>query len=241
MIRSFLSETGSEVLKARRAPEYVVPTLMLPVAFYGLFAVAMAPGADASRYLLATYGVFAVMGPAIFGFGIGVAQERESGWLAWREAVPASRLSFIAAKALVTVLFGMMALALVYAMAGFIGGVALSRAHWTAMFSIHLVSVVPFVLLGLSLGFALPSNAAVAVANLVFLLLAAFGGLWMPLSMMPDFFQTIALALPSFHLGQLALAASGQQDFDLQHALIPAIESSLLLLLANWLSRRTGT
>ncbi len=84
------AETGAGILQAVRSPEFVLPTLALPVAFYLLFGVVLSPGGgDRAAYLLATYGIFAVMGPAIFGFGAGVANERERGWLNIRRVSPA--------------------------------------------------------------------------------------------------------------------------------------------------------
>ena len=44
-----LIESGAEVLKALRAPEYVIPTLVLPVAFYSLFGVVLSMGGGNSR------------------------------------------------------------------------------------------------------------------------------------------------------------------------------------------------
>jgi len=58
-LNAFFNECGAEILKAVRAPEYILPTLVLPVAFYALFAFAIPnSGVDSARYLLATYGVF---------------------------------------------------------------------------------------------------------------------------------------------------------------------------------------
>ena len=69
----FANEAGAEVLKAVRAPEFILPTLLMPCAFYTIFGVVLSSSSDNAAYLLATYGVFAVMAPSIFGFGVGVA------------------------------------------------------------------------------------------------------------------------------------------------------------------------
>jgi len=42
--------------------------------------------------------------------------------------------------------------------------------------------------------------------------MAVMGGLWMPIAVLPEVIQTIAWALPSYHLGELALMAAGQSD-----------------------------
>jgi DNA-binding CsgD family transcriptional regulator len=72
------AEARAELVRSFRMPESALPTLLLALAFYGLFGVALArPGSGTAAYLLATYGVFAAMGPALFGFGAGVGYERE--------------------------------------------------------------------------------------------------------------------------------------------------------------------
>jgi len=70
---AFVTEAGAEIYKALRAPEFLLPTLLMPVAFFSLFAIVLPGSSDNTGYLLATFGVFAVMGPAVFGFGVAVA------------------------------------------------------------------------------------------------------------------------------------------------------------------------
>lgn len=201
------AETGAELLQSLRAPEFVLPTLLLPTVFYMIFGIMMSRGGpEVATFLLATYGVFAVMGPALFGFGAGVASEREKGWLSLKRAAPAPAASFIGAKLISTLVFASLALMPIYAAAGFLGGVSLSRGEWALLLATHLSAVVPFALIGLSLGFSFGANAAIAMANIVFLGLAVLGGLWFPVTMFPGLMQTLALGLPSFHLAQISLS-----------------------------------
>ncbi len=46
-----------------------------------------------------------------------------------------------------------------------------------------------------------------ALSNLLFIGLAVLGGSWMPLSVFPPALQQVALALPTYHMSALALAA----------------------------------
>jgi ABC-2 type transport system permease protein len=205
----YAAEIGAELKKLVRAPEFIAPTLILPVVFYTLFAVILPGSNQNAPYLLATFGVFAVMGPALFGFGAGVAAERERGWLKLKRAVPAPAFSYIVSKTTATLLMALVSLALVYAVAAFAGGVVLEGAAWASLLAIHAIAALPFVFAGLTLGFFLSANAAVAVANLIFLALSILGGLWIPIIAFPDMMQSIAWALPSFHLAEIALSASG--------------------------------
>ncbi|MFK8013853.1 MAG: ABC transporter permease [Gammaproteobacteria bacterium] len=237
---AFLSEAGAELLKAVRAPEFLLPTLLMPVAFYSLFAIVL-PGSRANAaYLLATFGVFAVMGPAIFGFGVAVATERERGWLDIKRASPASGLAYIGAKLAATVVFASLALVLIYAIAGFVGGVAMPRSVWASLLVVHLVGAVPFALIGLTLGFSLNANGAIAVTNVIFLALAALGGLWIPMVVMPPTMQTFAQFLPSYHMAELALAvANTAGDRPVWfHVSVISVMTALLTASALWAWRR---
>ena len=203
---AWINEAGAELLKALRAPEFLLPTMLMPVAFYTLFAVVMPGSNQNAPYLLATFGVFAVMGPAIFGFGAAVASERERGWLDIKRASPASGAQYIVAKLFATVFFAALALALIYAVGAFVAGVGLPRSAWFGLLGVHLAGAVPFALIGLALGFSFNANGAVAISNVVFLALASLGGLWIPVMAFPTALQSFATWLPSYHLAELALA-----------------------------------
>jgi len=235
-MNAFVCETGAEILKAIRAPEFLLPTLLMPCAFYSLFGVMLGGGGKNASYLLATYGVFAVMGPAIFGFGVGVASERDRGWLQLKRAVPAPAYTYVAAKVVTTILFATLALMPIYLIAGFFGDVVFSRSTWLSLFVTHIVSCIPFVLIGLSLGFSLSAGGAVAVSNIVFLGLSILGGLWFPVFIFPSVMQNLAKLTPSYHLAELALSAIGlsNQGTYSFHVNSIAIMSSLFLGVALW-------
>lgn len=207
--QAFFQEVGAEMLKSFREPAFVVPTILLPVGFYALFAIALPGSSNNAPYLLATFGIFAVLGPAIFGFGASVANERERGWLYLKLASPAPVFSYILAKLSATLVFSAAALVLIYLVSAFGAGVRLEQHVWANLFLIHLSAAIPFVLVGLTIGFLFSANAAVAVSNIVFMTFAALGGLWMPVEIFPPILQQTASVLPSFHLGQLALGISG--------------------------------
>jgi ABC-2 type transport system permease protein len=208
----YAREAVTEIIKSARMPQFIVPTILLPPAFYALFALGMGNGnVEIATRTLATFGVFAVMGPALFGFGANVAGERESGQLELKRLSPMPAGAHIAAKLAATIVFSVIAFAIIYGLAIF-AGVDLSLAQWALLTSVHVIAVLPFALIGLGFGYHLGQKAAIAMANIVFLAMAVMGGLWMPVAVLPEFIQTIAWALPSYHLGELALMAVGQSD-----------------------------
>ena len=77
-----LREIRYELLRWLRTPSFALPTLLFPAMFYLLFGVVLNRGNPAAAvYLMARYGVFGVMAPALFGFGVGLVLDRERGLL----------------------------------------------------------------------------------------------------------------------------------------------------------------
>ena len=64
----YLLEAKTEFLKAFRMPAFSIPSLIFPVMFYVFFALVFnrgGMGGQMPTYLLATYGVFGIMGPCL--------------------------------------------------------------------------------------------------------------------------------------------------------------------------------
>lgn len=205
----FMRESVAELRKNLRLPQFALPTIITPAVFYGLFAIALNKGGpDAAVYSLATFGVFAATGPALFGFGAGVAVERENGLIELKRVSPLPGGAYVVAKLVSAAVMAALALVLIYGLS-LIAGVRMPAAQWAQLVAVHLVAVIPFALIGFSIGMRIGAKGAIAAANAFYLGFSILGGLWMPITMLPPWMQNLAWATPSFHLGQLALAVTG--------------------------------
>ena len=105
MNRVYWMESKMELLKMARLKQYSLSTIGFPLMFYCFFGLAMAssyPGpVSISRYALATYGAFGVMGATLYAFGTGVAVERGLGWLEVKRASPMPPAAYFVAKGVV--------------------------------------------------------------------------------------------------------------------------------------------
>ena len=203
-------EAVAELKRTSRLPQFLVPTVLTPAAFYGLFtlAVARSPSPDYALQTLAGYGVFAATGPALFGFGAGVAMEREQGLIELKRVSPMPAGAYVAAKLVAAVATTALALVLIDALA-IIAGVRLPAATWVALTLLHLGSAIPFALIGFGMGMRMSGKGAVAVANALFLGGSVLGGLWIPTVMLPGWMRSLGQMTPSYHLGQLARGIVG--------------------------------
>ena len=213
--RVYTLEAKHEFLRLLRSPSFAVPTLLFPAMFYFLFAVLFTSGRGdyhANVYLLATYGVFGVMAPGLFGFGVSVALDRDRGWLLLKRAQPMPPGAYLASKLAMAMLFSVVIFTLLAALGTTLGGVRLAVESWAALLVVEVLGVLPFCALGLFVGTLVNGQAAPAVINLIYLPMSFLSGLWMPVTVLPAAVRGIAPLWPAYHLGQLALAAVGQPN-----------------------------
>jgi ABC-2 type transport system permease protein len=212
MLRIYWMESKTEFLKFIRMRAYVVFTVLFPLMFYCLFGLAMpqqhGPNAmpPMARYLLATYGVFGVMGAMLYGFGVGVAVECGLGWLELKRASPMPPAAYLFAKGAVSLLFGGIVVALLFAMGAAFGGVQMPAWQWLELAATLIAGAIPFCALGLIIGNLAGPNSASAAVNSLYMPMAFCGGLWIPYDFLPHGIQHFAQFLPTFHFAQLALA-----------------------------------
>lgn len=203
-------ESKFEWLKSVRNPAFALPAILFPALFYTFFGVLMNQhNPQAATYLLCTYGTFGVIGPALFSFGAGLAVERGQGWLDIKDASPMPGSAQIISRLLVSMGFSVMILASLGLVAFTMTDVSLSLAQVLTLSTILIFGGLPFCLLGLTLGLLLKAESAPAVVNLVYLPMSFLSGLWLPITMLPNFLQSFAEFLPPFHLSQLALKVVG--------------------------------
>lgn len=239
--RSYVLEAKCELLRLLREPAFGVPVIAFPAFFYVLFGVLLNRGnANAAEYLLATYGVFGVVGAAMFGFGVTIAIDREQGFLRLKRALPTPPGAPLLAKMAMAMVFAAIISVVLALLATTLAGVRLSPGQWGLLLLVNVLGSLPFAAIGLYIGTLVGGNAAPAVLNLVYLPMAFLSGLWLPLAMLPAIFGKLAAAWPAYHLGQVALKVVGHdagQPLWL-HAIVLAAVMAVFALLAQ---RRLST
>lgn len=240
--RAYALEARNECLRYLRSPGFLLPTLLFPAVFYLMFGVLLArPGTEASRYLLAAYGTFGVMGPGLFGFGISFAMERENGLLTLKRAMPMPPLAYLAGKMLMAMAMSAAVLTLLVLIALFVAKVPVTGAQIAALYAWNVPGALPFCALGLLLGTLATGQGSAAVINMIYLPMAFLSGLWFPLAALPKMVQAIAPAMPSYHLNALALDAVGIHEVNaLPHVAVLAAFTAVMLALAARRLRRAG-
>ena len=197
-------ETTTDLKSVFRNAGFVFPTLAFPSIFYIFFGIVMAQG-NTNTYLLVSYVIFGVMGPALFNFGVNVATEREKGWLTLKRLSPMPAFYYLLAKTFTALCFSTLIFILLGTLAVVFANVSMATSQWLSFYALTILGTLPFCMLGLWLGLTFSSKSAPATVNLIYLPMAILSGLWLPIAMLPGIIQHIAWALPSYHLSQIGL------------------------------------
>lgn len=207
--RIYALETKTEFLRLLRSPTFVMATIGFPLMFYlifGLtFATQFAGGLNVLTYTLATYGTFGVIGVSLFAFGVGISNERRSGWLRIKRASPMPPEAFFVGKICVAFLYNALTVALLFSVAFLFAGVRMPATEWASLGATLISAVIPFSTLGFAFGYLASAQSSSAFANLFHLPMGFASGLWIPLHQLPQWIQDIAPFLPYYHFAQLAL------------------------------------
>lgn len=191
-------------LDLARYPGYVVPTVIFPAMFFALFDMPFARrNVEIANSTTLAFIVFAIVGVTLYQFGVGIAQERGRPWERYLRTLAVPVLVRFAARVLTAVLFGILAALVVAFVARVFTPIDLTLGQWLRAFVYAFFGGVPFVLIGISIGYWTSARAAVPIATAANLLLAYAGGLWMPPDDLPNFVAKISPYLPTRQFADL--------------------------------------
>jgi ABC-2 type transport system permease protein len=210
----YMKEAKYEFLKYLRLRVYTASVLSFPIMFYVLFGLVLNSkeaigGTHVPIYLIATYGTFGVMGASLFGTAAGLASDRGLGWLQVKRASPMPPFAYFVAKIIVSMIFSTIIVLALFGLGIAFGNVRMPVAEFARLLATLVAGSLPFSAMGLALGYFTGPNSAPPTINLIYLPMSFCSGLWVPFMFLPHAVQKIALALPPFHLSQLALSVVG--------------------------------
>ncbi|HET8899815.1 MAG TPA: ABC transporter permease [Rhodanobacteraceae bacterium] len=213
VLGAYLAEARSECLRYLRMPSFMLPVLLFPALFYLVFGILMnrATGTGAAHYLLASYAVFGVMSPGLFGFGVSLSLERDGGLLTLKRALPMPPGAYLVGKMLMAMLTAAIVVCLLLGMGLLLAHLPLTPGQAVALLLTGVLGVLPFCALGMWVGMLVKGQGAPGLLQLVYLPMAFLSGLWFPLPMLPHALQSIAPLWPSYHLDRIAMAAIAVQ------------------------------
>ena len=234
-----LTHARFQLTETARTPIAVIGSAFWPAASMLAFVVPFA-GDDPvmATYATASMVTFAVMSTNLFQYGIGVADDRVQPWEPYVRTLPAGAVPRFAGRLLSGLALMAFSLLPVVIIAAFLTAATLTPLAFLAAAGVTAVIAVPFILMGLAIGYSLPPKAAIVVAQVLFFPLAFGGGLMTAPGGAPGFVENIAPYLPTGASVRLMWAAVG--DFPLQVGSVLSLIAWIVALagVALWAYRR---
>lgn len=198
------------LLETMRVPIAVISALAFPALALLFFVVPQE--VVAANPLFATQAVialavFAVMSNALFSFGLGIAEDREKPWDPYLRTLPVPGVSRVLGYVFSTGLIGLVAVLPVIAIGGFF--TAAEASVWGILGGLLaiIVSALPFMLIGVCVGYSFPAKAAIAIVQIVMFGFAFAGGLFLPPVMFAPWLDTLSTFFPSRQARELVIWA----------------------------------
>jgi ABC-2 type transport system permease protein len=220
LIRCYTMEAKYSLLRLLRAPAFAIPTFLFPTMFYllvgFLFGAFRSKEPAAASHIFTGFATMAAMTPGLFGFGIGLAMEREQGLFNYKRALPMPPSASLVGSVATCVISVIVAVGLLAVTGVSLRTVSLSALDVAKIVLLAAFGTIPFCSLGLWLGSMTSAKGAPAIVNILYLILIYFSGLFVPL---PESIRAVVLASPAFYLHQLTLASIGARNFIVGSAL----------------------
>lgn len=189
-----------QFLETVRIPIAVLGNVLFPSLSMFFFVVpqtTVAGNPEFATTAVAALGLFAVCSASLFTYGLGVAEDRQLPFYPFLRSLPAGPGPQMVARVLnggIFSLFGLLPLILI----GWLFTAAtVTPGQLLAGIGTILGVSVPFVLLGMAIGYALSAKAALPVVQIILFPLAFAGGLFLPPQMFPGWLDAISQATPT--------------------------------------------
>lgn len=198
------------LIETARVPIALIGSLVFPGLALLFFVVPQRVVADNAEYATAaviSLSVFAVMSNALFGFGLNIAQNRESPWDPYLRTLPAPGVSRVLAQVFSTGALGLAAILPVVVLGAlFTAADATPLGVVAGLIALALGSL-PFMFIGIAIGYAMPMKAAIAVVQIIMFGFAFLGGLFLPPLLFAPWLDAISLFTPSRQARELVIWA----------------------------------
>ncbi|MDN4525799.1 ABC transporter permease [Fictibacillus fluitans] len=236
------AQCKAEMTRMLRNKYFVFWSLFMPILFYYIFTRVVNTGtadqeAWQAHYLMSMT-TFSVMGSSIMSLGIRLVQERTQGWTLYMRITPLSHTAYFFAKMASQTLIHLFSIIVIFLAGVLINDVSLSAGVWTMSALWILAASAPFLALGTLVGTMKRVDTASGVSNVVYMVLAVSGGMWMPVEVFPDLMQRIVKWLPSYSFGNGAWEIAAGNLPGISSILILIGYSILFMMFSNYIRRK---
>ncbi|WP_224760484.1 ABC transporter permease [Salinibacterium sp. ZJ450] len=198
------------LLETMRVPIAVIGALVFPALSLLFFVVpqkAVAGDPVFATQAVISMSVFAVMANSLFNFGISISEDREKPWDPYLRTLPVPGMSRVLGYVFSIGLMGIVAILPVIAIGALFTEAEASVGRIALGLLALATSALPFMLIGICIGYSMPAKAAIAVVQIVMFGFAFAGGLFYPPQLFAPWLNSLSMFFPSRQARELVIWA----------------------------------
>lgn len=233
-----------EILRSARNRKFLFFSMIYPSVLYLLIAGGAddkeLPGMQISMplYYMVAMAAFGAMTAVLLGNSEKIAKEREQGWVRQLRLTALPGRGYVTAKIAAAATVSLPSIVLVLVVAAVAKGVRLDAWQWLTIALCTWAGSFVFAALGVAIGYLATGDAVRPLTMIIYFALALAGGLWMPLTILPQWLQNVAEWLPTHAYAALGQAVEVGNAPQLKDAGILVAYLALFTAAAAWLYRK---
>lgn len=213
-----------DLKRTMRNRRVMIFSILMPLVLFLVFGMNlkgehMDDGMSAAAYVMISMAMFGSMSAAM-SIGGAIAIERDGGWNRTLRLTPLKPQSYILSKILLSLSLAIPPLVVVFAVAVLGADVRMTAGDWATVALTAWLGALPFAGIGLIIGYLAKPDSVQPISGLLTILVAAFGGLWVPIENMPSLMKHIAELTPAYWTGLTARSPLTHAGFDAKALLV---------------------
>ncbi|MFK8243720.1 MULTISPECIES: ABC transporter permease [unclassified Facklamia] len=198
-----------EFILTKRSLFTFIMGIGMPVLFFLLFSSMFDTSYGDTRILtrnyLITMTAFSMSSFALFSFPALLETDKKNNWLIQIQHSPISLSQYYTVKVIRVFVSFIISIIINFIVGFLIRNVTMSTSQWLVSALLLLVGSSAYLAIGLLLTLFNNTQTMSVFANILYFVLAIFGGSWMPYEVLPKWMQQVAHFTPSYHANQLVL------------------------------------
>lgn len=187
-------------------------SILLPLAFYLLFTsiidVPQQEKAEFNKMYMYSMTTFSLTSFCLFSFPLEIIDERKRGWYKNLIRTPLKTSYYITVKILKVMIQFAIAIIIIFTVAALFKNVHMPYLEWIVSGLLLWIGASLFLTMGSLLSQLNDLQKASGIGNILYIVLAVMGGLWMPIDQFPVWMRSISDVMPTYHLKRLAIEGS---------------------------------
>ncbi|MET9858341.1 ABC transporter permease [Streptomyces smyrnaeus] len=233
-----------EITRSLRNKKFMFFSVIYPPVLYVIIAgrdtAGNMPGlpVDLKLYYMVAMAAFGAMTAVLMGNSERIAKERETGWVRQLRLTALPGRGYVTAKIASAATVSLPSILLVLLTGATVMDVRLAAWQWGAVALCSWAGSFVFAALGVAIGYLATGDAVRPITMLFYFGLAFTGGLWLPMSSLPDWVRHIGEWMPTYAYTGLGRAVEVGEAPHLADAGLLLGYLVLFAAVAAWLYRK---